>query len=600
MPDAIVIGAGPNGLVAANLLASAGWEVLVLEAQPEPGGAVRTRELIEPGFRNDVFSAFYPLAARSPAMAGLGLERHGLRWRRAPVALAHPAADGRCAVLSTSLEETAASLDSFAPGDGDRWRELSAYWERVGTPFFEALMRPFPPVRAGAALLRALGPRGTLEFARFALLSVRRLAEERFDGEGAGWLLAGNALHTDVTPDSAAGGLYGWMLCGLGQQVGYPFPEGGAGQLTAALVRRFAAAGGDLRCGTRVARVIVRAGRAVGVRTGDGEEIPVRRAVLADAGAPALYRDLLADVTLPAWFERALDRFQYDSATVKVDWTLDGPIPWQADGARRAGTVHVADGMEGLSETSAQLARGLVPRRPFLVMGQYAVADPSRCPSGKETAWAYTHVPQRIRGDAGDELTGVWDGPRPRCLRGASRTRSSGWHRGSATSRAAARVHPACDGGGGRGPRGRSGERRHRPAPPAAAFAPCPDSRGPRRRSRACIWHPPRRTPAAACTVHRVRTPRMPRCARGGSSRGCPASAPLVEHAIAGPPHRLSSAAASTSIPAATTERSSRRRCASSSSRTSTSCRFAPSWRSGSACRAIRCAWSAARTSGRG
>ncbi len=409
MPDAIVIGAGHNGLVAANLLASAGWEVLVLEAQPEPGGAVRTRELIEPGFRNDVFSAFYPLAARSPAMAGLGLERHGLRWRRAPVALAHPAADGRCAVLSTSLEETAASLDSFAPGDGDRWRELSAYWERVGTPFFEALMRPFPPVRAGAALLRALGPRGTLEFARFALLSVRRLAEERFDGEGAGWLLAGNALHTDVTPDSAAGGLYGWMLCGLGQQVGYPFPEGGAGQLTAALVRRFAAAGGDLRCGTRVARVIVRAGRAVGVRTGDGEEIPVRRAVLADAGAPALYRDLLADVTLPAWFERALDRFQYDSATVKVDWTLDGPIPWQADGARRAGTVHVADGMEGLSETSAQLARGLVPRRPFLVMGQYAVADPSRCPSGKETAWAYTHVPQRIRGDAGDELTGAWD-----------------------------------------------------------------------------------------------------------------------------------------------------------------------------------------------
>jgi phytoene dehydrogenase-like protein len=232
---------------------------------------------------------------------------------------------------------------------------------------------------------------------------------ERFRGEGAAWLLAGNALHTDVTPDSAAGGFYGWMLCGLGQQIGYPFPEGGAGQLTAALVRRFAAHGGDLRCGTRVARVTVRDWRAVGVRTADGEEIPARRAVLADVGAPALYRKLLADVTVPAWFMRALDRFQYDHATVKVDWTLDGPIPWRADGARRAGTVHVADGMAGLTETSAQLARGLVPRRPFLVMGQYSMADPSRCPSGNETAWAYTHVPQRIVGDARDELTGKWD-----------------------------------------------------------------------------------------------------------------------------------------------------------------------------------------------
>jgi phytoene dehydrogenase-like protein len=199
------------------------------------------------------------------------------------------------------------------------------------------------------------------------------------------------------------------MLCGLGQEIGYPFPEGGAGQLTAALVRRLAAQGGDLRCSTGVARVTVRDGCAVGVRTTEGEEINARRAVLADVDAPALYRDLLADVALPGWMQRALDRFQYDHATVKVDWTLDGPIPWEAEGARRAGTVHIADGMDGLNEMSAQLTRGLIPRRPFLVMGQYSMADPSRCPSGKETAWAYTHVPQQIRGDARDELTGTWD-----------------------------------------------------------------------------------------------------------------------------------------------------------------------------------------------
>ena len=409
MLDAVVIGAGPNGLVAANLLASAGWHVLVLEAQAEPGGAVRTRELIEPGFRNDMFSGFYPMAAASPAMLGLDLERHGLRWRRAPVALAHPVQDGRCALLSTSLDETAGSLESFAPGDGDAWRELYAYWERVGTQFADALLRPFPPLRAGGRLVRTLGPRGLVEFTRFALLPVRQLAQERFRGEGAGWLLTGSALHADLTPDSAAGALYGWLMCGLGQQHGFPFPEGGAGQLTAALVRRLAAAGGELRCGTRVTTVVVREGRAVGVRTGDGEEIAVRRAVLADVGAPALYRDLLAGVRHSKWLELGLRRFQYDSATVKVDWNLDGPIPWSAAGARRAGTLHIANGMEALTEASVQLVEGLIPRRPSLVMGQYAGTDPTRSPAGTETAWAYTHVPQQIRGDAGGELTGTWD-----------------------------------------------------------------------------------------------------------------------------------------------------------------------------------------------
>src|SRR5439155_404823 len=132
MPDAVVIGSGPNGLVAANLLVDRGWDVVVLEAAPEPGGAVRSAELIEPGFVNDVFSAFYPLAAASKVLRGLGLEQYGLRWRRAPIVLAHPAADGTCPILSRDIEETAASLDTFAPGDGDAWRALYDRWQRLG------------------------------------------------------------------------------------------------------------------------------------------------------------------------------------------------------------------------------------------------------------------------------------------------------------------------------------------------------------------------------------------------------------------------------------------------------------------------------------
>jgi phytoene dehydrogenase-like protein len=407
--DAIAIGAGQNALVAANMLAERGWNVLVLEAEAEPGGAVKSGELTEPGFTSDLFSAFYPLAVASPAMRALELERYGLRWRRAPLALAHPQPDGSCAVISSDLDETAASLERFAAGDGAAWREFYAYWGRAGGPLLDALLRPFPPLRGAARLTATLGPGGLLRFVRFALLPVRRLAEERFRGDGAAWLLAGNALHADFMPDSAGSALFGWVLCGLAQQHGCPTPEGGAGRLTAALVDRLRAHGGRLECGTRVERVLVRGGRAVGVRTRDGREITAGRAVLAGTIAPMLYRELVGEEHLPRRLAVDLRAFQLDTATVKVDWSLDGPIPWTAPDAHRAATLHVADGIDDLTRTTAQLARGLLPDRPFLVMGQYAVADPGRQPPGKETAWAYTHVPQRIKGDAGGDLTGTWD-----------------------------------------------------------------------------------------------------------------------------------------------------------------------------------------------
>ncbi len=410
MTDAVVIGSGPNGLAGANVLADAGWDVLVLEAAEEPGGSVRTGELTAPGFRHDLFSAFYPLGAASPVLRGLDLEHHGLRWRHHPHVLAHPTRDGRCAVLSRDLEQTADSLEGFGRGDGEAWRELYALWERVGEHLLEALFRPFPPLGPGLGLARALGAEELVRFLRFALLPVRRLAEEEFRGAGGGLLLAGNALHADLTPESAAGGLYGWLLCSLGQQVGYPVPEGGAGELSAALVRRLRSRGGTLECGAPVEEILVSGGAATGVRLADGRTVAARRAILADVGAPALYGALLAAEHLPARLRDDLRRFQYDSATVKVDWALSAPIAWSAEPARGAGTLHVAEGMDSLSRHAAQLAQKQIPDVPFLVFGQYAAADPTRQPPGAETAWAYTHVPARPVGDAGaDELLGTWD-----------------------------------------------------------------------------------------------------------------------------------------------------------------------------------------------
>jgi phytoene dehydrogenase-like protein len=390
VPDAVVIGAGPSGLVAANLLADAGWSVHVLEAQPKPGGAVRSGELTEPGFVHDCFSSFYPLAAASPALRGLELERHGLEWCHAPLALAHPCGDGSCATLSRDLEETCASLDSFAPGDADSWRELYALWRDVRGPLLDAIVTPFPPLRP---LLR-LPRRRLATLAGLGLEPVETLARRRFRGDGAARLLTGNALHADLGPGSPLGGGFAWLLCMLGQDVGFPFPRGGAGRLTAALVRRLEARGGRVTCGARVERVLVRGGRAVGVRLEGGEEVGAARAVLADVAAPALYLRLLAREHVPARMLAGMRRFVWDPGTVKAVWALDGPVPWDARDARRAAVVHIAEGMGELGAWAKALRSGRVPADPFVIFGQYAAGDPTRAPAGKETAWAYTRVPQ--------------------------------------------------------------------------------------------------------------------------------------------------------------------------------------------------------------
>ncbi|MEW2294220.1 NAD(P)/FAD-dependent oxidoreductase [Streptomyces sp. NPDC006743] len=410
MADAVVIGAGPNGLVAANLLADAGWGVEVLEEQPEPGGGVRHDRGVHPHFVHDLFSSFYPLAAASPVLARLRLQDHGLTWSHAPHVLAHPLTDGRCAVLDRSIDTTAASLDAFADGDGEAWRGLHEIWRRLGPDLMDALFAPFPPVRAGARLAARLRGAGGLRLARTMLLPVRRMGEEEFRGEGGRLLLAGNALHADLAPESAGSGGFGWLMSMLGQSNGFPVPVGGAGALTQALTRRLRAHGGTLRCGERVDHVVVRGGRAVAVRTAGGATVPADRAVLADVSVPALYGGLVDARHLPAQLLADLRRFQWDFATFKVDWALDGPVPWRAGQAAGAGTVHLADGFDELTRFAAQIAMRQVPDRPFALFGQMTTADPTRSPRGTESAWAYTHVPREITGDAAEEgLTGTWD-----------------------------------------------------------------------------------------------------------------------------------------------------------------------------------------------
>jgi phytoene dehydrogenase-like protein len=408
--DAVVIGAGPNGLVAANHLADKGWEVLVCEEQPQPGGAVRSGEVTAPGFVHDLCSAFYPLTLASRHIAPLELESYGVNWLSARGVVAHPHPDGRCALLSMDLDETCASLDAFAQGDGDAWRRLFDLWRRAGPHLVGALLTPLPPIRPAGGMLATLGPRGLADFARFSLLPARRMAEEEFAGEGAGWLIGGNALHADLTPDSAGGGLFGWVLCGLGQQHGYPVPEGGAGKITEALVNRLRDRGGELVCETPIERIEVWGHRARAAIAADGSRFEARRAILADCGAPALFLKMLPPEVVPERIARSLGRYQYDNSTFKVNWALREPIPWSAADARRASTVHVAEGMDGLTRATTQLAARTIPDRPFLVLGQYSMVDPGRSPEGTETAWAYTHVPQDPVRDAAGELKGDWRG----------------------------------------------------------------------------------------------------------------------------------------------------------------------------------------------
>jgi phytoene dehydrogenase-like protein len=389
--DALVVGSGPNGLTAAIEMARAGWRVLVLEAAERPGGAVASEELTLPGFHHDTFSAVYPAAAASPVFARMPLERHGLRWVHPAACLAHPLPDGTAVALYRDVDRTAASLDAVHAGDGERWRAFAAPFVRHFDALRETMLAGFPPLRGPLRLTVGLGPRGMLGFARLLLMPAQALGEELFEGDGSRAWLYGSAIHSDAPLQAAGSAIAAAYLTLLGHGAGWPSPEGGAGRLADALISYLRELGGELRTGATVTRLAVERGRMVGVELEGGERVasPV---VIADVMPGALVR--LAGEALPAGYARALGRYRPGPSTLKLDWALDGPIPWSAPQAREAGTVHVGgSAAEVLASTT--LAGGL-PERPFLLLGQQSLADPTRAPAGKHTAWAYAHGPQSL------------------------------------------------------------------------------------------------------------------------------------------------------------------------------------------------------------
>jgi phytoene dehydrogenase-like protein len=409
--DAVVVGAGHNGLVAAAMLADAGWDTVVLEANAEPGGAVRSAELM-PGFVTDLYSAFYPMSAVSPALRALHLDDHGLKWSHAPAVVGHArdATDDDAPVIYRDAARTAAELARREPADGDNWLKMLAVWETVKGPLIDTLLQPFPPVRAAGRLLRILGAGELLRFGRLLMLPATAMAAQMFEGEAARLLLLGNAMHADAPLDAPGSGVFGFLLTMLAQDVGYPVPVGGAGRLTAALVRRAQAAGAEIRCGQEVSGIGVRDGRAVTVHTTGGETVPVRRAVIADVSAPRLYRDLLPDGALPQRLLDDLEHFEWDTPVLKVNYLLDAPIPWRSASLRQVGTVHLGADANGLARWMADLNTGVVPDRPFMLFGQMTTADPSRSPTGTESAWAYTHLPRGVVDDqSADKLAEAVD-----------------------------------------------------------------------------------------------------------------------------------------------------------------------------------------------
>jgi phytoene dehydrogenase-like protein len=384
VPDAIVIGAGPNGLAAAIRLAEAGRSVVLLEAADAPGGAVRTQELTLPGFHHDTFSSVYPAAAASPVFARMPLAEHGLEWVHPASAYAHPLPDGDVKLLQRGLDETAASLGGR---DGEQWVQFV----RPFLDNFEAvratMLSGFPPVGGPIKLLTSAGPLRLLDFTRMLPGSAVGLGKRLFTDPGSQAWLYGAAMHGDAPPDGAGSGIAAFYLNLLGHAVGWPSPRGGAERLTDALVSYFRSLGGELRCGVRVSRILSAGGRVIGVASED--ERFAAGIVIADLMPSAL--DRMAD--LPGWYRTALKTYVTGAATVKVDWALDGPIPWINASVGGAGTVHVAGGRDEFLHSVGQSREGLADL-PFLLLGQQSIADPTRAPAGKHTAWAYTHGPQ--------------------------------------------------------------------------------------------------------------------------------------------------------------------------------------------------------------
>jgi phytoene dehydrogenase-like protein len=367
--DAIVVGAGPNGLAAAITLAQAGRSVVVYEAAETIGGGSRTKELTLPGFRHDVCSAIHPLGVGSPFFRSLPLERYGLEWVYPPAPLAHPLDDG-AAVLERSLSAMELSLGKR---DAAAWRGLFAPFVEEWGGLAQGILGPLRP---GFQLSHPLISLRMARFAVSALQPARMLAERTFHGERARALFGGMAAHAMLPLERPVSAAIALVLGTLGHLIGWPFPKGGSQAFVDALAAHLRSLGGEIVTGVEVRSL---------------RELPSSRAVLFDVMPRQLLR--IAGDALPKGYRQRLGTYRYGPGVFKADYALDGPIPWRDAACAYAGTVHVGGRLEEIAFAEQGVSRGIAPERPFVLLAQQSLFDPTRAPEGKHTAWAYCHVP---------------------------------------------------------------------------------------------------------------------------------------------------------------------------------------------------------------
>jgi len=361
--DAVVVGAGPNGLAAAIELALGGQTVLVLEQQPVAGGGMRSAELTLPGYTHDICSAVHPLAVSSPFLRRLALSDHGLEWIQPPTPLAHPFDDGTAALLERSISETAVSLGDDGRPYARLLSPLAARWLDLAADILAPLRVPHHP----------------LLFARFALgalRSARGLATHTFRGDHARALFAGIAAHASVQLTAAATAAFGLTLAAAGHGVGWPIARGGSQRIADAMIAVLRSLGGEVVTGAPVRSL---------------DDLPSARIVMLDLTPRQILG--IAGSRLPSRYRDALARFRYSVGAFKVDWALSAPIPWRSSECARAGTVHVGGTLEEIALAERLPWLGEHPEQPFVLLGQPTVFDATRAPVGCHTAWAYCHVP---------------------------------------------------------------------------------------------------------------------------------------------------------------------------------------------------------------
>ena len=418
--DAVFVGAGINSLAGAALLSRAGWSVCVLEREDELGGCIKTvHDLTAPGFTHELLAAWHPLWTGSPAYAELKgeLDRRGLEYLNTDLPTGSAFPDGSSAFLTTSLEDNVTELDRHAAGDGARWQAMFDGFMKDADLSFGVLGTELwsgAGLTLGRQALRRFGRRGLLAYAGGVLTSCRDWLGDTFESDAAHGLLAPWTLHTGLGPDQATSGFMTQVVACALQLGGMPVPRGGGGQLVDALAGIVRDAGGEVRTGAHVERVLVAEGRATAVRLGSGETIPATRAVVASVTPTQLYGRLLGAADAPTDVARAAARYRYGRGEMQIHLALREPPEWYGDERLgRTAIVHVSPGLDGVSRAVNEAERGLLPAEATIVCGQPMAVDPSRGPEGSWIVWIQLQeLPVgRIKGDAAGELDigdGAW------------------------------------------------------------------------------------------------------------------------------------------------------------------------------------------------